>query len=134
METMKGAVGTPLNSHRMTGVMMMLATALLGLTASAGLQAQTPAEALPDAPSALLVPSSVHAERGTPPAEAQNAVPGTPQNSAQTQAQNAPAQTPAVAAPAAPAQAASEVKPCPKGAQRKVTPVIFLPATQPTCQ
>ena len=49
---MKGAMKSPLNSHRMTGVMVMLATVLLGLSAPVGVQAQTSTEALPDAPSA----------------------------------------------------------------------------------
>src|ERR1700679_1906841 len=101
---------SPLNSRRMTGVMAMLATVMLGLTAPTGVHAQTSTEALPDAPSALLFPSSVNAERDTPP------------------------QTSAVATPTAPAPAANEATPCPKGTRRRVVPVIFLPATQPTCQ
>jgi hypothetical protein len=130
---MKDAMKSPLNSHRMTGV-VMLATALLGLSAPVGVQAQTSTEALPDAPSALLFPSSVNEERDAPVVAAQNVVPGTPQNLAQSQAASAPAQTPAVATPAVPAQAASAAKPCPKSALRRVVPIVFLPATDPTCQ
>jgi len=118
----------------MTGEMVMLSMVMLGLSAPVGVNAQTSTEALPDAPSALLFPVSVNAERDAPAVADRNAAPGAPQNSVQNQTGSTPAQTPAVATPAVPAQAASEGKPCPQSPLQRIVPVIFPHATPPACQ
>lgn len=144
----------------MHDALIMLAAASLLMVAPAGLHAQSFAEALPDAPSALLWSAGVAGQGKALPVEAQNVAPSAPGSTPQSPPQPAPQNPsqsplpfpPAVVAPVAPAapvnppgrvQAAqvpsgvaepAHLPPCPKHAPASPLPIIFLPATQSGCE
>jgi hypothetical protein len=106
-----------------------LAISVLLLVAAPGVRAQSREDALPDAPSALLLPSSSAVQMNGLPDAAQN----TQQQSQQQTSTTPNAVVPPTQVPAGQV-GPTVVPPCSKRERQSSFRIIFAPLAQPTCQ